>query len=93
MRTYEAKATYQPPVKLWSELYESALEGVDANDTSMLERFDKDLLEDRTFTYGEINFPNFLPMLDFVKPQSDEIFYDLGCGSGQPLMIAALAFP
>ena len=32
-------------------------------------------------------------MLDMVKPQSDEVFYDLGCGSGQPLMIASMAYP
>ena len=45
-----------------------ALEGVDANDTSLQERIGKELLTDRTFTYGEVNFPSFLPMLDFVKP-------------------------
>ena len=32
-------------------------------------------------------------MLDFMKPKRGEIFYDLGCGSGQPLMIAAMAYP
>ena len=32
-------------------------------------------------------------MLEFVKPKPGEIFYDLGCGSGQPLLIASLAFP
>lgn len=32
-------------------------------------------------------------MLGFVEPKAGEVFYDLGCGSGQPLMIAALAFP
>ena len=32
-------------------------------------------------------------MLNFVKPKRGEVFVDLGCGSGQPLMIAALAQP
>ena len=32
-------------------------------------------------------------MLDFAKPKAGEVFYDLGCGSGQPLMVAALLFP
>ena len=41
-----------------------------------------ELLDVKEFTYGEVNFANFLPMLDFVKPKSGEVFYDLGCGSG-----------
>ena len=45
-----------------------ALEGVDANDTSLQERIGKELLTDRQYTYGEVCFPNFLPMLDLVKP-------------------------
>ena len=32
-------------------------------------------------------------MLDFAKPKPGEVFYDMGCGSGQPLMIASLAYP
>ena len=45
-----------------------ALEGVDANDTSLQERIGKELLTDRQYTYGEVCFANFLPMLDLVKP-------------------------
>jgi len=80
-------------VKTWSHLYDRALDGVDANDTSLQERIYKELLTERVFTYGEVIFPNFLPMLEFAKPKPGEVFYDLGCGSGQPLMVAALAFP
>ena len=50
-------------------------------------------MTERRFTYGEVYFPNFLPMLDFLKPKPGEKFYDLGCGTGKPLMIAAIAFP
>lgn len=53
----------------------------------------RQLLDDKIFTYGEVTFDSFLPMLSFVRPQRNEIFYDLGCGSGQPLMVASLAFP
>ena len=93
MRDYAPQETFPKQVNVWSNIYEMALEGVDASDTSMQERMSKELLSDREFTYGEVNFANFLPMLDFVKPIRGETFYDLGCGSGQPLMVAALAYP
>ena len=39
-------------------------------------------MEVRSFTYGEVTFASFLPMIYQVRPQPGEIFYDLGCGSG-----------
>ena len=38
-------------------------------------------------------FTTFIPLLEYVKPQPGEILYDLGCGSGKPLITASLAFP
>ena len=58
------------------------MEGIDANDTSVKERKARDLMEVRSFTYGEVTFASFLPMIYQVRPQPGEIFYDLGCGSG-----------
>ena len=40
------------------------------------------MLDAKEFTYGEVNFMSFLPMLGFVEPKPGEVFYDLGCGSG-----------
>jgi len=82
MRDYAPSATYPPHVQVASKVYNEALQGVDANNTSFQERMISELLEVREFTYGEVNFANFLPMLDFVRPKSGEVFYDLGCGSG-----------
>ena len=45
------------------------------------------------FTYGEVIFSTFLPMLTKMNPKPGEKFYDLGCGSGITMMIAAMAFP
>lgn len=45
------------------------------------------------FTYGEILFSHFIPLLDLCQPQQGEIFYDLGCGGGKPLIVASIAFP
>ena len=35
----------------------------------------------------------FIPLLEYTKPQPGEIFYDLGCGAGKPLITASLAYP
>lgn len=47
----------------------------------------------KDFTFGEVIFTSFLPVLEFVKPRPNEIFYDLGCANGLPLLIAALRYP
>ena len=45
------------------------------------------------FTYGEVLFCYFIPLLNLVSPKPGEIFWDLGSGTGKALAIAALAFP
>ena len=35
----------------------------------------------------------FIPLLEYAKPKAGEIFWDLGCGAGKPLITASLAFP
>ena len=32
-------------------------------------------------------------MLQAVKPKQGEVFWDLGCGSGRPMMVASLIYP
>jgi SAM-dependent methyltransferase len=46
-------------------------------------------MDEDAFTYGEIEFLSFFSLLDIVKPQSHEIFYDLGSGSGKALFAVA----
>ena len=36
---------------------------------------------------------HLIPLIEFAKPKSGEIFYDLGCGAGRPVITTALAFP
>ena len=93
MRDFTAESTYPRDVRKWSSIYDMSLDGIDANDTSLQERMNKGILSERKFTYGEVCFANFIPMLNFVAPRPSEKFYDLGCGTGKPLMIAAVAFP
>ena len=43
------------------------------------------------FTYGEIIFPTFLPVLELAcEDRSGLIFWDIGCGSAKPVSIAAM---
>ena len=48
---------------------------------------------DSTLTYGEITFPAFASMLSFVDVKENEIFYDLGCGTGKPLFASSILEP
>ena len=51
-------------------------------------------MQDRTeFTYGEVIYEHYLPMLKLVEPKEGEIFWDVGCGGAKPVAIAALNFP
>lgn len=70
------------------ELYK----GVNASAASRKDRKRLNLQED-AFIYGEIAFLSFFNILTKVNPQPDDIFYDLGCGSGKALYTAALYFP
>ena len=36
---------------------------------------------------------HLVPLIDVAKPKPGEIFYDLGCGAGRPVITTALAFP
>ena len=66
---------------------------MDSFTASLQERMYKGLNEDKGLTYGEICFESFLPMFNFTEPKPGEIFYDLGCGNGAPLLVAAIACP
>lgn len=69
------------------ELYQT----VNARRISQQERKRLGITED-AFVYGEIEFLPFFTILDRVKPQSHEIFYDLGSGSGKAVMTATCYF-
>ena len=43
-------------------------------------------------TYGETEFWYSISMFHALNPKKNDVFYDIGCGSGKPLIQAALAF-
>lgn len=49
-------------------------------------------IDDDAFIYGEIEFLPFYTILEKVKPQANEIFYDLGSGAGKAVFVAASFF-
>lgn len=49
-------------------------------------------LDQDAYIYGEIQFLSFFYLLEKIAPKPQEIFYDLGSGSGKAVFAAALFF-
>lgn len=79
-------------IKTKYEFYKGLIDFDKVFSISDSERKSKNLNGDE-FTYGEIVFQSFLPLLHFVAnemPVKPRVFWDLGCGSGKVLITAAL---
>lgn len=48
--------------------------------------------KDKELIYGEIEFLSFFGILEKTEPSSEEIFYDLGSGSGKAVFTAEIFF-
>lgn len=74
--------------KLFEEIY-SRHNGtkVSQSERTIGEGYDK-----QEYTYGEIVFPSFLPLLELAfAGYGERIFWDIGCGSAKPVAIAAMS--
>jgi SAM-dependent methyltransferase len=49
-------------------------------------------IQDKEFIYGEINFLSFYTILERTSPSPEDVFYDLGSGSGKAVLSAILFF-
>ncbi len=49
-------------------------------------------LDKDEYIYGEIMFASFTEILSHANPQPYENYYDLGCGSGKSIFLAALLY-
>ena len=49
-------------------------------------------LSRKSFTYGEISLLSFPQLLAKANPKKNEVFYDLGCGSGKPVVYASFLY-
>lgn len=70
---------------IFNELYQS----VNGFVLSAHARLQGDAFE---YTYGEIEFSSFIALIAMVKPTPEMIFYDLGSGTGKPVIACALVF-
>ena len=93
MKEFMPNDCYTDNTRAQNAVFEASLEGTDAHATSFNERNTTESHDGTEFTYGEVSFPFFIPLIEFVEPKEGEILYDLGCGSGRPMMIASMAFP
>lgn len=50
------------------------------------------LIQDKEFIYGEIDFLSFYTILERAAPSTQDVFYDLGSGSGKAVLSAILFF-
>ncbi len=50
------------------------------------------LIQDNEFIYGEIDFLSFYTILERTSPSTQDVFYDLGSGSGKAVLSAILFF-
>lgn len=73
--------------------FDKLFKDVDASEVSQKERNRLEVANQIEFTYGEVLFAYFVPLLELAKPKEGDVFWDLGCGAGRPLAIASLCFP
>jgi SAM-dependent methyltransferase len=73
-------------------LFERLYAAVDGKAISHAAR-NKSEAVDQSLTYGEIVPDSFRALIDEAKPQPGEVFYDLGSGTGKPVILAALLYP
>jgi hypothetical protein len=73
----------------FSQLFNS----LDTNQLSLNARKSSSLEYDLEFTYGEIEFFNYLKVLEIVHIEPEDIIWDLGSGAGKSVISAALVYP
>jgi len=78
-----------PEVKTCYKIFKELFNSISGSELSNIERKKKNLVSSE-FTYGEIEYPYFVALLKMVAKGTGGVFWDLGCGTGKPLIAAAL---
>lgn len=73
--------------EIFNELYKD----IDGISISLSER-NKLNITSKEFVYGEIEFDSFIELLEKIKPKPEDIFYDLGSGTGKPCTAIGLVY-
>lgn len=64
-----------------------------SSSVSVKARSDNEYTNNMSFVYGDTNLDLLFEVLEFLQPKPGDVFYDLGCGGGQVVFYAALAYP
>ncbi len=75
-----------------SQLFDDLYKNIDGYAISRIAQQKLDYYYDANI-YGEVEFENFYKILSITKPKVNEVFYDLGSGTGKAVVIASLCFP
>lgn len=78
-------------IKKTEQLLSIIFKEINPHHISRLERNQNNFTDD-SFIYGEIDFLSFFSLLEKTAPQPNEVFYDLGSGSGKAVFTAALQY-
>jgi hypothetical protein len=89
LRKYLEKDLAPIEVRNSCEIFEEAFKGVEGGSISHAERYKGNLVGSE-FTYGEIDFLHFLPLMKIYAKKTGGVFWDLGCGTGKAMMAASL---
>jgi SAM-dependent methyltransferase len=73
--------------------FQRLFDKIDGGTVSQRERKRCGVAKNKSFTYGEIVFVSVAHLLEVVKPQRGEIFYDLGSGTGRAVFAAYYIAP
>lgn len=79
---------YKSRIKLFEEIYST----IDGFTTSKNTRESLKIASDESLTYGEVAFMSFREIIELAKPRQNDIFFDLGSGTGKAVIIAAMCF-
>lgn len=73
------------------EIFTKLYKDIDGISVSLSER-NRLNITSKEFVYGEINFDSFIELLEKVNPQTEDVFYDLGSGTGKPCIVISLVY-
>jgi hypothetical protein len=75
-------------LKIVSKLYDD----INGFSVSLSAREKEGRINDSSLTYGELTEKSIVDLLEVVKPQPGEVFYDFGSGAGKPVLWASVLY-
>ncbi len=74
------------------ELFSSVFAHISTDNAKQSIKSNPLLQSNHSFTYGDVEFPSFINIMQRCEPQSGDKFVDLGHGTGRALVAASIVF-